>query len=348
MKKFCVILTLCLLCATVNAQSYYPMLDSVSNVWHHVGNVIPVRTNATATNCFYPSQFSFFGYTAETSGDTSMNGLTYYKLEEHPYIGGAGSECLFGFMREDTAAQQVYFMDNQFSPEVLLYDFSLQVGDSIYYDFLQSSGYYYDGYFKVDSISVMTITGGPRRVFYLRNYAAPLPAYPLMWIEGVGHPGHVVFTYSENASWGFGWFTSCNDGIPRDFFQTLTCFEQSNQNIYFDTCAYQQAQLWGCFFFEDSCTYYNLFCGSVQEISAIYQLNISPNPVKDEFRLSVEAARPAGTELKITDLSGKVVKKQPLMLHPGTNEHTINCSELRAGIYFLEAENARSKLVKVE
>jgi hypothetical protein len=258
------------------------------------------------------------------------------------------NECLFGYLREDTLTRQIYFRDNQLAPEILLYDFSLQVGGSIYYDFLPFGNYYTDGYFKVDSIVTINIAAGPRRAFFLRNYAAPSIQYPMMWIESVRHPGHLVFTHSENTSFGFGWFLGCIDIFPRDFFQTLTCFEHASQKVYFDTCAYQQAFMNGCFFFEDSCIYYNAFCGSLNEIPAISQLNISPNPAQDDFTLSIESARAIRTELHIYDLTGHLVQTQKMNLNPGFTEKQIRCHHLPAGVYVVELDHARTKLLKLE
>jgi hypothetical protein len=67
------------------------------------------------------------------SCDTVMNGYHYYKLWNN-------HNCK-GYLREDTIAQQIYFITTNFYPEVLTVDYSLSPGDTFHftYDFDPSS-----------------------------------------------------------------------------------------------------------------------------------------------------------------------------------------------------------------
>jgi hypothetical protein len=72
-----------------------------------------------------------------TAGDTVINGQTYIRIDEHylsmtnnfccPPPGDAGP----GYLREDTVSRQVYWLNMQTGEENLLFDFSLDVGDTL-------------------------------------------------------------------------------------------------------------------------------------------------------------------------------------------------------------------------
>ena len=348
-KLYSLLVFLC--CSTqLHAQGYFPMLDSISNNWYYVSNAVPVRIASTASNCDYiNSSYNFMAQKMFTSGDTIINSLTYKKLDQMESM-IPNSECFFGFLREDTAAQKIYFKDNLSSPEMLLYDFSLQPGDSIYYDFVVTNWYYTSGYFKVDSIRTETIQAGPRRIFYLRNYAAPaIIQYPMQWIESVGHPGHLVVTHSGNTSNG-GLFGACNDFLIRDFYQSLSCFEHYSQKVFFDSCAHAMAVNNWCFNYADSCNYWNI-CGSLEETGPISQFKVLPNPSSDPVTLFIESDRNAVAEIEVYDFSGKVLLSRELKIKQGINEELLKTDLLRAGSYLVilkhETGSLYRKLVRI-
>ena len=60
-------------------------------------------------------------------GDSSINGTDYQKL----YTLGKSSTNLYLLIREDTLAKKIYYWDD--TTERVLYDFSLEVGDTVAY-----------------------------------------------------------------------------------------------------------------------------------------------------------------------------------------------------------------------
>src|SRR5688572_26179253 len=79
-----------------------------------------------------------FDYSITMIGDTTINGLIYHKLFT-PFIQiinntncqmwmGTGYK---GALREDTALRKVYYVPQSDTAEQLLYDFNLQVGDTV-------------------------------------------------------------------------------------------------------------------------------------------------------------------------------------------------------------------------
>ncbi len=315
-----------------SSQGYYPMLDSISNNWTYVCNVMPVRIQQPSTICDYNNLFTSTAMDLFTNGDTVLGTTTYQKvhLEE---ITGSLNDCDFGYIREDTAAQKIYFVDNLFSPEILLYDFSMLIGDSIFLDFSVPFGLYYtDGYYFVDSISNITINAGVRRIFYLSN-PNNFTQFPLEWIESVGNPGHLVYTHSLNM--GAGWLFFCQDPIARDFYQLLTCFEHNSQKVYFDSCAHAFAYNNGCFDYTDSCNFWNI-CGSLAEHSPIADWALAPNPTPGPVQIQVQAMRNEHVTLSVIDLKGKLICSQPAELGVGWNSLSYDASGCKSGFYILE------------
>lgn len=93
--------------------------------------------HGSADNYYYSA------YRAEIHGDTTFNGIPYYKyyLAEkypdnnyvHPYPNTSGGFAhLAGGIRNDVAAKKVYLYSLSTNTEELLYDFDLKVGDTIF------------------------------------------------------------------------------------------------------------------------------------------------------------------------------------------------------------------------
>ena len=76
-------------------------------------------------------------------------------------------------------------------PEELLYDFSLEEGDSVYLKFkCWASGW--DWYY-IDSVRTVNFFSVDRKVWYLNNHFPESPV--IIWIEGIGFLGGINFSY---------------------------------------------------------------------------------------------------------------------------------------------------------
>jgi len=70
-------------------------------------------------------------------------------------------------------------------------------------------------------------------------------------------------------------------------------------------------------------------------------MNISPNPVTGgRFNLKVSAAQPASIEIVITDMQGRILKKQSASLIAGFTEVPVNVSGLAGGTYQVSVYSA--------
>src|SRR5690606_14334328 len=148
------------------AQSYVPLIDQL-NEWQF-------------TTC----NFGCITDVYFTDGDTVVNGKTYKVLDGYHYI----NRNLL--LRENTAEKKVYLTitEPQYIEDVLLYDFSLEVGDTI--EMLNPITPFppNGGYFLLDSIKLLPLAdGNPYRHFYF----SPTPSNSIsvhnaIWVEGVG------------------------------------------------------------------------------------------------------------------------------------------------------------------
>lgn len=150
----------------VNSQEYHQLLDHESE-WHLTS------CSSTCINDVY-----------YTNGDTTYNGYQYKILNGYHYISRTF------WLREDVSEKHIFlFYDNGKSRiEVLLYDFSLQIGDTILLSNpitpFPSNG----GFYKLDSIvSQNLLDNKSHKFFYLSPTASNQSSDELpVWIEGIG------------------------------------------------------------------------------------------------------------------------------------------------------------------
>ena len=150
----------------VNSQEYHQLLDHESE-WHLTS------CSSTCINDVY-----------YTNGDTTYNGYQYKILNGYHYISRTF------WLREDVSEKHIFLSyDNGKSRiEVLLYDFSLQIGDTILLSNpitpFPSNG----GFYKVDSIvSKNLLDNKSHKFFYLSPTDSNQSSDELpVWIEGIG------------------------------------------------------------------------------------------------------------------------------------------------------------------
>lgn len=163
--KNTITLLLCLSASFVFGQNYNQMLDHKSE-WH-------------LTNCFSGCTTDMY----YTDGDTLHNGKNYKILNGYHFISRTF------WLREDIQQKQVFLSipDGNKREEHLLYDFSLNVGDSINIKNPISPFPDSPGYFTVDSIiNRQIIDGSDRRFFYLSPSSTTSNIEYPVWIEGIG------------------------------------------------------------------------------------------------------------------------------------------------------------------
>jgi len=115
--------------------------------------------------------------------DTLINGKTYFEVLASWRI-SEDFRSSGHYIREDTITMKTFMLDNTCMDEILLYDFSLEEGDSLLFcdnaDFL----------FIVDSIRYIHINNKTRKCIYFNNQFG----FEEYWIEGIGSSCGLVYS----------------------------------------------------------------------------------------------------------------------------------------------------------
>lgn len=164
--KSIILLALLAFSSIVNGQTYKPILNNI-NEWQF--------TLCNSAGCREDIYF--------TDGDTTSYGYNYKVLNGFHFISRTF------WLREDSLNQKVYLSYiTGTRKEALLYDFSLQVGDSMdiknpISPFVSNAGYY-----MVDSINMDQLQDGNNyRHFYLSPTSSNILSTNVAeWVEGVG------------------------------------------------------------------------------------------------------------------------------------------------------------------
>jgi hypothetical protein len=219
--------------------------------------------------------------------DTVIGSFTYKK-----FIDVYGAEI---YVREDITTKRVYRRIN--NSDVLMFDFNLQVGDSI----TLGNGNLY----SVSSISNINVNGGQRRMFYLNNLSNPFFAGE-RWIEGVGNDNHPLRPFFE---------------LPSDPAYNIRCSYQDGISVYNFGLA-NGGIATTCPTTTMSIIKQNLNSQKVQ---------IFPNPFSNETTLKFEIDV-INCNLEMFDSIGQKVKE---INNINTNEIILKKDNLVNGIYLL-------------
>lgn len=214
-------------------------------------------------------------YSIIIPGDTTINSTTYHKLFI-PYIQHSPASCpasetagYKGGIREDVVSKKVYIIPPSGSSEQLLYDFSMQVGDTL-------KGYLTNGWsipHKVTSIDSVLVGSSYRKRWTVTAMSSTYPS-AFKIIEGVG--SH------------YGLLKVLTGGVSDYPNINIVCFKQNGQPLY-----------------PSNATICNLITSVNSYSSTTDQIKISPNPANDQ--LSITMTTDEAIIVSIYDLTGKKV-----------------------------------------
>jgi len=202
MKHFTIIVFILLLCwhPRMLAQSDIPydkFIPQSSNYF-----VDSTKQWNTLTVGFGPGMVALCGTRVNKfGGEIFLDSNSYmYLFESRDSLQNQWDIC--GFIREDTINSLVYFDFNDgLEEEGLIYDFNLEVGDSIYIDNYYL--FFVDALLICDSIDTVLINGvEKRRYFFLDNGLGT--SYSDIWIEDIGSIYGLLFVGCYSAGWAGG------------------------------------------------------------------------------------------------------------------------------------------------
>ncbi|HLP11245.1 MAG TPA: T9SS type A sorting domain-containing protein [Flavobacteriales bacterium] len=328
MKKLVLIITALFSILSESHAQYNPMLGD-STEWCIAWNFIAVRSGS------YPMEFERYTATDTFYIDT----LAYRKF----YKDGT----LIGAIYEDTATKKVYYRSATDTASVLLYDYSLNLGDTMVVDLHNNfMGNMNDGNYIVDSIGIDTIRGGPRKYIRLHN---PLNTNlgpnglpnKLEWIESVGDIHNTLYTYMyDDFGYGIGTW-NCGNQHESAILKQEIDFAKN----YVSICA---ASSVAGYVHPDTCQVD--YAGNVGETKNPETLSLFPNPSNgNDLTIDVNGILlKKNMTVTICDETGRMVYSA--MKNPAANSIKLDNLDLKNGIYFVtllgdQTVIAKSKLV---
>ena len=290
---FLILIMLFLKIDFLKAQSYIPLLDSAKQ-WNVTENYYAARTKTI--------------FLTISSNDTLINNILYNKIIWQD--GLLHNNDIFGFIREDTTNKRVYGIKQGETEEFLMYDFSLEVGDTIESDI----SYYCKNSFTVQSIDTITLLNNETRRKWTLIESIDLYR-KLEWIEGIGNLDILMYP------------THCIPSSPHAATYELLCYYENGNQLYkhavYDTC------------------YIDWVSSVDNNEDDLIEINVYPNPVRDILNVDLDFETDYTTNFRISlfDIFGKMVKETTT----DNKKFSINMSEFPNGMYQLKIETAKQQ-----
>ncbi|MCS7029831.1 MAG: T9SS type A sorting domain-containing protein [Bacteroidia bacterium] len=259
------------------------------------------------------SEYTNYSFT----GDTIIGTKVYKKFVEHSQYGYIGA------IRNDTANRKVYCVFKGKTTEKLMYDFSVNVGDTTDYIYFCHSSYYVIGdsargiVYAKDSVW----DGAKYRerwymqyIIYTYGYPQLLWYYPV-WIEGMG----CVNNFANIM------IVVC----PTPY---MTCY-QENTIVYLEPY-YSTTTINSSGPYTDCIDYQNYLILGVSTISTFQKVpDVYPNPVSkmqgDVFLSNANEF----VQIKIVDTQGKIVQD----IRPQSYTNLLSIQQWQTGVYYIQA-----------
>lgn len=161
-------------------------------------------------------QKSYYWY--NTLGDTTINNLNYKTILR--------DNSTTYWLREDTSSQRVYIRESVYQTDFLMYDFSLNPGNSVPIAYPGGGAFM----FTCDSIGTINTMGGLRKRIWVTGTNGGPNTIQMEWVEGLGNYGYLK-----------GLFYLFEQGLQSDpLYQTVCSYKDSIQVFYDSVYAFNQ------------------------------------------------------------------------------------------------------------
>ena len=291
MKKTVIILVSFFLTEVAICQNYYPLPES-NVIW---------QVSWGESGCFEYGWFDNYQYSI--SGDTLINSINYHKIERSGYF-----ECYaaplnpfigyLGAFRNDIENKKVWVVPRDSLNEMLLYDFDLNIGDTIkgYLYIVSESQFGLPNTAVINNIDSIEIGANFRKRWH---YQGSSPFWSGTIIEGIGCE--------------FGLL----DGLcaMMDNNGDLNCFSIDNQTLYPNSSP-EPCELTTSILDSETETENSIFC--------------YPNPTKKTIQVS-GIQKSNIHSFKLYDPFGRLLDKNTFR-----SNQVINLENRKNGIYYLE------------
>ncbi len=245
-------------------------------------------------------------------GDTLIGSETWLKFFSTPDSNFMSDFTYLGNLREENG--YVYFMDTLNSIDTI-YNFNLQIGDSVFYDFGWGSNY-----LQIENIDSIEISGEYHKRFFIEEPNYPPMLMSEVWIKGIGSVHGPLFPKYPGVF---------SNEVPDSL--NLTCYKIDNSLI------------WNNPFYDDC--YVSIVLSSHEIEKGEFKL--FPNPVKDKLKVEIPKNESGNYVISIFDTFGKILMKENFN-QDGTIE--INTTSLINSLYIMEIEfenkTYRQKFIK--
>ncbi len=283
--------------ANIKGQDYIPFPTS-NTVWSEYHNA-PVSSGLSSY--YYRNIFS----NKDTIIDAKIYQQLFYSLTDTMYC-ESPSVIYNGGIRESN--RQVFYLPKDSSNEYLLYDFTVQVGDTLKYDYSVFSSLY--GLLKIDSLlvlsidSILILDGTYRKKINFSMFFSShlIPNYSTFWIEGIGNNMGLLCPIAELPTNGIN--------------NILGCLNNNNEYLYYNNLF-------------NTCYPDNV---SVLEFSIQKKITINPNPVRDFCKIRWDNNNVQFHRIMISDIYGRIVFSEKI---DQNSEITIDCRNFGQGMYLV-------------
>ncbi len=286
--------------------------------------------------CSFQNTFSY-------GADTTVSGISYRYMRESSslfipgscmgsgFCMGGGADSFNYLVREDTTSGIVYYINPFDTLEHLLFNYNLNVGDSITYLFPSNS--FTDSVASIDST---LINGIYHKIFNMQNKGNPTGRnYTIL--EGIGCTNSPTFP---------AWFPGCFE-----YTESLVCFSEHGTyptaSAPINSCAAYSSYPCSYLFIP---SFHNIAgcVGALATSNAKKQtpfLTITPNPATDHIDITSEHPFAQNTFVTVYDMSGRSVFRTQAEQKSSV---TINTSEWRIdGLYMIIIQD-NSGIIKKE
>lgn len=258
-------------------------------------------------------------------GDTSFNVIPYKKLYRRIHYNDT-LRTYIGAFRTSDEGKKVYFRHAEDDLDFLLYDFSLEVGDT-----LTSTSKIFHQSLKITEIGETNFRKFFRfQVLNAHSYLnADLDSYYIFTDNNQIFPSgiDVIHAYIDGIGGEYGLFPSLETNIK-------TCFEFRE----LARVTVQDSLIWGYEFNGyGECMNYAVN----QENIITSDIELFPNPFTDSFTID-HLPDAENSEIEIYTLSGKMIYKEKSY----DNKLSINTEDWQAGVYLVKITNDREVLMR--